>query len=52
MNAQTKEHTFNVWAFRGTQHTFLGIVKGANKTLADKRAMTLYGAGTWTTPRD
>lgn len=52
MNAQTKEHTFNVWGFRDHFQVFHGIVKGVNQTLATKRAMTLYGAGTWTTPRD
>jgi hypothetical protein len=54
MNTQppAKEHTYNVWGFRNKFHTFFGIVKGANQTLADKRAANLYGHGVWTTPRD
>lgn len=46
------EGTYNVWCFRGNAHTFLGIVKGANRTAADRRAANLYGHGVWTTPRD
>jgi hypothetical protein len=46
------ERPFNVWRYVGGVKTFIGIVKGVNHTLADKRATNLYGSGVWTTERE
>lgn len=46
------ERSFNVWRYRNNVKTFVGIVRAAHHTYADRRATNLYGNGVWTTERE
>lgn len=48
----TKERPFDVWRLVNGVQRRIGVVTGVNRTLADRRAMNLYGSGVWTTERD
>lgn len=45
------ERRFDVWRYVNGQKTHVGIVKSVNHTLADRRAVALFGPHVWTTER-
>lgn len=42
------ERPFQVFRYSGGVQRLLGIVMARDHTLADKRAVNLYGSGVWT----
>lgn len=50
--ATIKPRRFDVWRYENYAKVHIGIVTTHNQTLADSKAINLYGRGVWTTERE
>jgi hypothetical protein len=46
------ERSFDVWRYKNSVKTYVGVVRATHHTYADRKAVNLYGHGVWTTERN
>jgi hypothetical protein len=45
-------NTYNVWKRSGAVPYIAGVVKADNQVQADKKAIQIFGSGSWTKPKE